>query len=215
MNVPAASSPASRLTDAAARVALRLGGGGSQVSGLGDEELLELLADATEARKALELIVAGASAEVSRRSSRDLGYDGLAQRKGLRTGTALVQHITGLGRTDVTRAVEAGNELAPVVTDSVGDVQSATAPAVPVVDEWLGALRSALASGRLTQAQFQAIRAGLGEPPVARYPELAPDFLPEPGRAPFRCCSRKPRRCRSKTFAAKHVSHEIDSIRSG
>ncbi|MEV4686589.1 HNH endonuclease signature motif containing protein [Microbacterium sp. LWH3-1.2] len=172
-----ASSPAVRLTDAAARVARRLGEGQAEVGGLADDELLGLLVDATEARKAVELIIAGASAEVSRRSSRELGYEGLAQRKGLRTGAALVQHITGLGRADVARAVDAGNELAPAV-EPVVDVDSETAPPAPVVEEWLGTLRGALASGRLTQAQFQAIRGGLGEPPVERYPELAPDFLP-------------------------------------
>jgi hypothetical protein len=173
-----------RLTDAAARVVARLGAGGAEVGELPDDELLGLLADTTEARKALELIVAGASAEVSRRSSRELGYEGLAQRKGLRSGTALVQQITGLGRTDATRAVEAGRELAPAVVEPVVDAEGPVVPAVPVAEEWLGALRGALASGRVTQAQFQAIRAGLGEPPVERYPELAPDFLPQAwGRA--------------------------------
>ena len=185
MSVPASSSPATRLTDAAARVASRLGDGVAEVTELADDELLGLLTDTTEARKALELIVAGASAEVSRRSSRELGYGGLAQRKGLRTGTALVQHITGLGRGDVTRAVDAGRELAPTVAVPVagvvpvGGADGADASPTPAVDEWLGMLRGALGSGRLTQAQFQAIRAGLGEPPVERYPELAPDFLPQ------------------------------------
>ena len=178
MHFSAAPSPAMRLTDAAARVASRLGDGGAEVGGLADDDLLALLADTTEARKALELIVAGASAEVSRRSSRELGYDGLAQRKGLRTGTALVQHLTGLGKADVARAVDAGRELAPAEPPAA-DVARASVPAAPVVQEWLGALRDALASGRLTQAQFQAIRSGLGEPPVDRYPELAPDFLPQ------------------------------------
>ena len=104
-----------RLTDAVARVAQRFDAGGIGVERLDDEELLELLADTTEARKALEVVVASASAEVSRRSARERGYGGLAQRKGLRTGTALVQQITGLGRGDVTRAVRAGEELAPTI----------------------------------------------------------------------------------------------------
>lgn len=168
-----------RLTDAAARVVARLGDGVAGVAELADDDLLRLLADTTEARKALELIVAGASAEVTRRSSRELGYEGLAQKKGLRTGTALVQQITGLGRADVTRAVETGNELTPAAVEPVVDVDDATVPPAPAVEEWLAALRGALASGRLTQAQFQAIRGGLGDPPVERYPELAPDFLPQ------------------------------------
>lgn len=175
-------SPAMRLTDAASRVASRVGDvePSVAVAGLDDEGLLELLADATDARKALELIVAGASAEVARRSARDLGYGGLAQRKGLRTGTALVQHVTGLGRTDVVRAVEAGNELVPAAPPPTTDVQPTDAPATAAlpVSDWLARLRDALASGRLSQSQFHAIRAGLGEPPTERYPELDPEFLP-------------------------------------
>jgi hypothetical protein len=179
-----------RLTDAVARVVRRLGAGGADVARLDDDELLELLSDTTEARKALELVVACASAEVSRRSTRDLGYGGLAQRKGLRTGTALVQQITGLGRTDVTRAVQTGEELAPTVpasaappapgTDAPGtDASSTDAGDSPVsaAPEWLRLLREALTSGALSQAQFHAIRTGLGEPPVDRYPQLDSDFL--------------------------------------
>lgn len=176
-----ASGPAVRLTDAAARVAGRLGSDSHGFGDLDDDGLLGLLADATEARTALELIVAGASAEVSRRSARDLGYRGLAQRKGARSGTALVQQITGLTRSDVTRAVEAGAELAapqrPVPPGERATV--ATAAAEPAAPEWLDTLRRALASGRLTQARFHAIRTGLGDPPIERYPELAPDFLPQ------------------------------------
>lgn len=177
--------PVARLTDAVTRVAARLGTDPTAVAGLDDDDLLRLLSEAADARKALDLVVAAASAEVSRRSTRDLGYGGLAQRKGLRTGTALVQQITGLGRPDVTRAVRAGEELAPSpspVSDPLGSGDTGTdaaAPTEPVVAGWLDRLRGSLASGLLSQAQFQAIRTALGEPPVDRYPHLDPDFLPQ------------------------------------
>lgn len=173
--------PAAWLTDAAARVAGRLGADELGVAGLDDDDLLGLLADATEARKALELIVAAGSAEVARRSARDLGYGGLAQKKGHRTSTGLVQQITGMGRGDVTRAVRAGEELAQstaVVADEPGAEAPTDAAAAPTVAPWLQLLRDALTSGQITQAQFHAIRTGLGEPPVERYPELDPGFLP-------------------------------------
>ncbi|MCP2638209.1 HNH endonuclease [Microbacterium sp. HD4P20] len=176
----APASPAQRLKDAAARVADRAAAAAPDVTGLSDEELLALLEDATETRKALELVVASASAEVSRRSARDLGYRGLAQRKGVRTGTALVQQITGLGRADVTRAVQAGEELAgPVVSEHAGGVAGTDAAATeaPAVADWLQLLRAALVGGHVSQAQFHAIRTGLGEPPVERYPALEPGFL--------------------------------------
>ena len=182
MSFSGSASPAARLTDAAARVADRLGADDLGVAGLDDDELLGLLTDATEARKALELIVAAGSAEVARRSARDLGYGGLAQKKGHRTGTGLVQQITGMGRGDVTRAVGAGEELAPT-TPIVGvepgaETTDAATTGSPAVARWLQLLRDALASGRVTQTQFHAIRTGLGEPPVERYPDLDPDFLP-------------------------------------
>lgn len=188
MSSSVSSPPAIRLTDAVARVAQRLDAGGIGVERLDDEELLELLTDTTEARKALELVVASASAEVSRRSARERGYGGLAQRKGLRTGTALVQQITGLGRGDVTRAVRAGEELAPTIPSSPEPAAPGTdassqgvaeQPPTPAAPEWLQLVRDALAAGTLSQAQFHAIRSGLGEPPVDRYPELDADFLPQ------------------------------------
>lgn len=175
-------SPTTRLVDAATRVAGRLGTEEFGVVRLDDDELLTLLADATETRKSLELIVAAASAEVTRRSARDLGYGGLAQKKGHRTGTGLVQQITGMGRGDVTRAVRAGEELAPVgpVAAVEPDGQATDAAPQPVTDvpEWLRLLRDALATGLVSQAQFHAIRTGLGEPPIERYPDLDADFLP-------------------------------------
>lgn len=182
METSGSVSPAVRLADAATRVAGRLGTDESSVVRLGDDELLGLLADATETRKALELIVAAASAEVTRRSARDLGYGGLAQKKGHRTGTGLVQHITGMGRGDVTRAVQTGNELtvAPPPDAGAGD-ETTTDAAVALaaaVPEWLRLLLDALTCGRVSQAQFHAIRAGIGDPPVDRYPDLDPEFLP-------------------------------------
>ena len=104
------------------------------MAGLDDDELLGLLADATEARKALELIVAAGSAEVARRPTRDRGYGGLAQKKGHRTSTGLVQQITGMGRGDVTRAVQTGEELAPVTTvAAVEPGAEATDAATPAI----------------------------------------------------------------------------------
>jgi hypothetical protein len=176
MNFAAPSSPATRLTDAAARVAGRLGDQVTGVEALDDDELLGLLSDAADTRKALELIVARASAEVSRRSSRELGYQGLAQRKGLRTGRALVQQITGLGRADVVRAVDTGAELAAVPSSGTKDAATPTTPPPAV---WLQRLRDALTVGVLSQAQFHAIRTGLGDPPVERYPDFDRDFLPQ------------------------------------
>ncbi len=178
MNSSPSFPPLTRLRNAVERVIGRLGDDESNLGRLGDDELLALLNDTTEARKALELVIAGASTEVSRRSTRELGYRGLAQRRGLRTGTALVQQVTGMARSDVNRAVQAGEELATPMRqggESPGDPRAA-APEVP---RWLARLRDALASGQVSQAQFHAIRVGLGDPPNERYPHLEDDFLAE------------------------------------
>ncbi|WP_198517727.1 HNH endonuclease signature motif containing protein [Microbacterium lacus] len=153
-----------------------------------DDTLLVVLADAADARKALDLIVAAATAEVGHRSTRELGYAGLAQRKGHRNVTSLVQNITGQSRGDVGRSLRTGEELVPVLR-SEGAVEGApVGPDTPPVAghraghgavTWLSMLRGALTSGALSSPQFQAIRTGLGEPPVERYPELDPAFLPE------------------------------------
>lgn len=40
-------------------------------------------------------------------------------------------------------------------------------------------LKSALAAGRIGPSQYEAIRTGLGDPPLQRYPGLDPEFLPD------------------------------------
>jgi hypothetical protein len=173
------SAIAARLTHAASRAAGAFGA--ERVEAMSDDALLQLLADATEARHALDVMLASASAEVSRRSARELGYQGLAQRKGHRNSTSLVQNITGQSTSDVRRAVQVGEDLLPPSGPAGGagvDGSAADAPA-RVDARWLTLLRDALATGRLGQAQFQAIRTGLGEPPVERYPDLDAEFLPD------------------------------------
>lgn len=176
-----ASSPVVRLLGAARRVGDHVGlegEVGEVVRGLDDDALLAVLSDAAEVRAAVEVITAALAVEANRRSARELGYDGLAQRKGHRNGTSLVQTITGQTRADVTRAVRTGEDLAPVMSVSTRGGASEVPPVVPVVAEWVRVLREALTGGLITQAQFRAIRDGLGDPPVERYPELDPGFLP-------------------------------------
>lgn len=176
----------SRLLAATGRVAERVGDAevSSLVTDLDDERLLSVIADAASARDALDVVLAAGAAEVARRSARDLGYQGLAQRKGHRNVTSLVQNITGQTRADVGRALRTGEDLLPVipaepVTPSGGSPDATPpAPVVPAVPRWRSLLRDALQEGRIGPAPFQAIRAGLGEPPVERYPDLDPEFLP-------------------------------------
>lgn len=169
-------SPGTRLVAAASRVAEVFGDADTAVvvGGFDDETLLNAMTDAAQARAAIDLLTAAMSAEVARRSARELGHAGLAQRKGHRNVTSLVQNITGQSRADVGRALRVGEDLVP----SAGAPDAGGQDAPTAAPSWLALLRDALASGAVSQAQFQAVRVGLGEPPVDRYPDLDPDFLP-------------------------------------
>ena len=173
-------SPSARLAGASAHLTRLLPAVdlSAQVGRLDDSALLELLSVAAEGRDAIDLVVAAASAEVAVRSARELGYDGLAQRQGHRNAVSLVQNVTGQSRGDAARAVRTGEELAEVDASATAGTEPPT-QAAPPGPSWLTLLRSALSSGRLGAAQFHAIRTGIGEPPVERYPELDPAFLPE------------------------------------
>ncbi|GAA2001890.1 HNH endonuclease signature motif containing protein [Microbacterium ulmi] len=171
--------PAERLLAAVERVAAVIARAdvSAAVGTLGDEEVLALLADASAACNVLDLVVAAGSAEIARRSDRAAGYQGLAQRRGHRTVTSLVQSITGRSRGEVRRAVRTGEDLVePPV--GAGESPDAVVGAESVPSDWLGPLRDALSAGQIGATQFEAIRAGLGEPPVERYPEADPGFLP-------------------------------------
>lgn len=197
MNAATLAPAVARLTRAAVLVASTV----SQrpVAELEGDDLLKTLRDAADARNAAELLIAALTAEVAERSRRERGYDGLAQQHGHRTATSLVQNVTGQSRADVGRALRTGSDLAADLSGGHGEVGDggAAAPvdgataagppgatagtpadAVPVATRWQHLLRAALVDGHITQAQYQAIRMGLGEPPVERYPDLDPGFLP-------------------------------------
>lgn len=171
------SAPTDRLRVATARVAELLAG--RAVEALDDRELVGLMSEITAARNALDVLAACAARVIDERSSRERGGAGLAQKTGHRNATELLQSLTGLPRREVIRSVKTGGDLLPAVRPDGGG-----SPAVSVVvtqdagGAWLDRMSGALRDGVLGHAQFRAIRVGLGEPPVQRYPELDPDFLP-------------------------------------
>lgn len=180
------TTPQQRLTAAVAALCTTVpdtADASATVTGLTDESLLAGLTHLADARRALDVLGATFTAEVDRRSARDLGYDGLAQRTGHGTGTSLVQSVTGQTRIDVRRAVEAGSDLAqtralsgePIPPDASGDLSAAVAV-------WFAPLTDALANGTLSREQYDVIRRGLGDPPTARYPDVDPAELVEQWR---------------------------------
>ena len=97
------------------------------------------------------------AAEIAHRSRRELGYDGLAQKRGLRAPEALVQQLTGTSAPTARRLVQVGTLVAAVTAHD-------TDPASPVAEPWLTAALRAVAAGTIPAEAAQAIRAGLGEP---------------------------------------------------
>jgi len=168
------STPIDRLRVASERVVELVAG--SELSALDDREILGVMAEITAARNALDVLAACAAGVIDARSARERGGEGLAQRQGHRNAAELLQTLTGRSRREVLRSVKTGGDLLPSLAPVVG-------PGSQVVSEdaggeWLDRMSGALRDGALSHAQFQAIRVGLGEPPVERYPELDPDFLP-------------------------------------
>src|SRR5690349_21223932 len=106
------TSPAERLVRAAGRVRETVAA--TDVAQLSDDALTAALKDAADGRHAADLVIATLSGDVDRRSARDRGREGLAQRTGHRSGASLVQTLTGQTKADVTRALQTGRDLVDV-----------------------------------------------------------------------------------------------------
>ncbi|MCY7412973.1 MAG: HNH endonuclease [Salinibacterium sp.] len=141
-----------------AEAVLRLGPDAAALATLPDDALLAAHTVLTEHRRATEIYTAWLSAEIARRSPRDAGYAGLAQRQGFGSATALIEALSPVSHAEATALVEAGQLMTGAET------------------LWESALSDALNSGALSIAAVEAIRRGLA--PVAdRAP--AADLLAE------------------------------------
>jgi hypothetical protein len=121
------------------------------VAPLSDDALLALHRSLAEQRRRLEASLAVVSAEIGHRSRRELGADGLAQSRGLRTAEALVQEVSGLTAGEARVLARVGSFVAD---------QSRPTP----VEPWLRAVGSSATAGTISLAVVDAIRAGLGMP---------------------------------------------------
>lgn len=111
---------------------------------LTDAELLQLstiTASIHRLSSTHSTLVAG---DIARRSARELGYEGLAQRSGFRSPEELLR-ATGATATEASRAVR------------VGTLVHDTRP-------WMQPVANALSDGTLSPAAADSIQAGLGEP---------------------------------------------------
>lgn len=140
------------------------------IDALDDAAAVHLVAlGAHLARSANQLCTIGA-AVISRRSERGAGTQGIAQAHGHRSTLSLMQELTGGSRADATKQLRVGESLlasaAPEASDApTGDVTQPATPAMPSA-VWHRCLSQAVLTGALSAAQHDAIRRGLGEPPI-------------------------------------------------
>jgi len=120
---------------------------------LSDDELLRSVASLAASARVLDAAAAALAAEVDHRSRRELGYSGLAQKRGARTPEALIQSVAGTSSATARRQVRVGT----LVARNAGSFE-------PPVEPWLSDVLTAAGSGDLSLEQVDAIRAGLGSP---------------------------------------------------
>lgn len=175
------SSVIDRLATSVAELSALLGdrAAPTALAALADDAVLDGVRIVSDARKALDVLGSGLAAEVERRSDRALGGRALAKRAGHANGESLLQSLTGQTRADVRRATEAGRDLARIEPPARERMPEAGGTAE---ETWFAPLTAALVGGDLSRDQYLAIRRGLGEPPVERYPDLDAAFLPEAWR---------------------------------
>lgn len=114
---------------------------------LNDDELLARQREFAAVRRVADAGAARVAAEIERRSRRDLGSTGLAQREGVPTAARLIERVAG---------VTAGEARTLVAMGSLMSGQTA-AP-------WFAAVAAAVEQGRVSLGAAQAITEGLGAP---------------------------------------------------
>lgn len=155
---------------------------------LSDESLLEAQRALAASIRTLESAASLVAAEIARRSSRELGYEGLAQRLGARTPERLVQVLSGGSLSDARRLVRVGT----VVT---ADDEPWLSPALGLGVQAIDAIRSGL--GSPTTALSPDVLAGAAAQLAAEAPSLDVDAL-----------ARRARQARDELDHASVALHE-------
>jgi hypothetical protein len=145
------------------------------IDGLADDAVIAVLAAATGLVRAGEKVRIAAAGVTAARSARDAGHNGLAQRRGHRSTTSLIQEITGATKAEAAKHVRLGESLRAVAgLDPVeAALDAAPTAADPVASPpWDAPLGRALLAGTIGSAQHDAILRGLGGPPAMDDAEL-------------------------------------------
>jgi hypothetical protein len=129
---------------------------------LPEDELLALPGLFADISRQLEPSAAAVAGELARRSAREFGFGGLAQRSGFRTPERLLQQLTGSTSREAVKLVRTGAiiheaELVSAAEKTGGVPRELSKP-------WLVAVGRAVTAGELSLEAADAIRVGLGAP---------------------------------------------------
>src|SRR5690606_15668650 len=149
------------LSEVTAAIAL-LPSDAESFTALSDAELTGIPAALAAARHQLEAREARVAGEIARRSSYDLGYQGLAQKAGFRTPEKLVQHLTGSTGREASKLVRTGVIIHEA--DTLTEAERTGEASPELTQPWLAPVGRAVAAGTLSIEAGEAIRIGLGTP---------------------------------------------------
>ncbi|MEO8262577.1 MAG: DUF222 domain-containing protein [Pseudolysinimonas sp.] len=163
------------------------------LAALTDDQLLSRQGQIAGARRQVDVAAATVAAEIARRSARDLGYSGLAQKRGARTPERLVAQVTGLSVPEARAMITAGEAL---------DAGA----------EWMRPVTTALSAGDVSVGATAAIQTGLGEPgehvTADELATAAQRVLDESGDLPPEQVARRAREVRDELDAAGVADRE-------
>ncbi len=130
---------------------------------LDDDDLVSANERISVHRRYLDLYAAAIAGELARRSRRELGLSGLAQRKGFTSTEAFVRSLSQVSRAEASKLVRVGSllsEVAAAQSDSISETPGTVAP-------WQSSLVAAISATSLTTDAADAIRRGLGDTDAA------------------------------------------------
>jgi hypothetical protein len=132
---------------------------------LQEAELLEMNGLAAKARQLAATLAAVLAGEIAHRSDPVLGSRGLAQKTGFRTPIEMVKATTGISGREAVATVRTGILMRDFAV--VGAVDPQTGEPNAPTEPWLAPVAAALTEKRLSPAEAESIRSGLGTPTSA------------------------------------------------
>lgn len=130
---------------------------------LADDDLLRAMDVLTDHRRHLDALAAWVAGEVARRSSREHGYEGLAQRNGYGSAEALLGSRAPLSRPEARRLVETGTLMATAADARAAERAGNPTAASLSTPGWERAIGDALRGGTVGPQAADAIRRPLAE----------------------------------------------------